>query len=226
MKIENINDFNSILKNAENGNSEAMNKVAEIYESGLIIDKNEIIENNEQLSFEWTKKSYENGNIEATEKYADYLSVNDNQFCEQNIELAMKLYEKAMNCGSENATFSLGIEYRNKRNFVKAFELYEKSNNKFTIGLCQYYGIGTKKDKLKSLELFKSLNLKNNSEYEIDEANYLIGKIYLEGEVIKQSFEKARYYLELANKDGDHRSSQEILHIIGNENETPTANTV
>ena len=219
MKIESINDFNSILKNAENGNSEAMNKVAEIYEFGLIIDKNEIIENNEQLSFEWTKKSYEIGNIEATEKYADYLSANDNEFCEQNTELAMKLYEKAMNCGSENATFSLGIEYRNKRNFEKAFELYKKSNNKFTVGLCQYYGIGTKKDKLKSLELFKSVNLKNNSEYEIDEANYLIGKIYLEGEVITQSIEKARYYLELASKDGDHRSSQEILHIIGNENE-------
>ena len=224
MKIESINDFNSILKEAENGNSEAMNKVAEIYEFGLIIDKNEIIEINELLSFQWTKKSYENGNIEAAEKYADYLSDNENKFCEQNIELAMKLYEKAMNCGSENATFSLGIEYRNKGNFEKAFELYTKANesgkyhNELTIGLCLYYGIGTKKDKLKSLEVFKSINSKNNSEYEINEANYMIGKIYLEEEIIEQSFEKARHYLELANKDGDHRSSQEILHLIGNKN--------
>lgn len=222
MKIEDITDFNLLVKKAESGDSEAMNKIAETYEFGLIVEKTEIIKINKQLSFEWTKKSYENGNIEATEKYADYLSNNENEYCEQNIELAMKLYEKAMNSGSENATFNLGIEYRNKRNFKKAFELYTKANksgkyhNELTIGLCLYYGIGTKKDKLKSLELFKSINQKNNSEYEIDEANYIIGMIYLEGEIIEQSFEKARHYLELANKDGDHRSSQEILHIIGN----------
>ena len=223
MTIENINDFNLILKEAENGNSEAMNKVAEIYEFGLIIDKIEVIRINERLSFEWTKKSYESGNIEATEKYADYLSDNENKFCEKNIELAMQLYEKAMNYGSDNATFSLGIEYRNKRNFKKAFELYVKANksekyhNELTVGLCQYYGIGTKKDKLKSLEIFKSLNPNNYSEHEIDEANYMIGKIYLEGEIIEQSLDIARQYLELANKDGDHRSAQEILNIIGKE---------
>ena len=45
----------------------------------------------------------------------------------------------------------------------------------------------------------------------------MIGKIYLEGEIIEQSLEKARQYLELANKDGDHRSAQEILNIIGKE---------
>lgn len=222
MKIENINDFNLLLNKAEHKDSEAMNKVAEIYEFGLIVNKTEIIKINEQHSFEWTKKSYEIGIIEAIEKYADYLSNNQNKYGEQNIELAMKLYEKSMNSGSENATFSLGIEYRNKRNFKKAFELYTKANksgkyhNELTIGLCLYYGIGTKKNKLKSLELFKSINPKNNSEYEIDEANYMIGKIYLEGEIIEQSFESARHYLELANIDGDHRSSQEILHIVGN----------
>ncbi|KPH14809.1 hypothetical protein [Chryseobacterium sp. ERMR1:04] len=40
----------------------------------------------------------------------------------------MQLYEKAMNEGSTTATHSLGIEYRNKQNFKKAFELYKKAN--------------------------------------------------------------------------------------------------
>ena len=43
----------------------------------------------------------------------------------------------------------------------------------------------------------------------------MIGKIYLEGEVVEKNIDKARYYLELADEDGDHRSAQEILIIIG-----------
>lgn len=49
----------------------------------------------------------------------------------------------------------------------------------------------------------------------MDEANYLIGRIYLEGEVVKQDLSKARLFLELADQDGDHRSAQELLILIG-----------
>ncbi|MBK9508458.1 MAG: SEL1-like repeat protein [Cytophagaceae bacterium] len=50
---------------------------------------------------------------------------------------------------------------------------------------------------------------------ELDEANYMLGKIYLEGEVIEKNIEKARFHFELADKDNDHSSAQEILLIIG-----------
>ena len=68
---------------------------------------------------------------------------------------------------------------------------------------------------MKALEIFKKIEIGKNCEYEVDEANYLIGRIYLEGEVVEQSIETARHYLELADKDGDHRSAQEVLTIIG-----------
>ena len=68
---------------------------------------------------------------------------------------------------------------------------------------------------MKASDIFKSVNNDVNSQYEIDEANYYIGKIYLEGEIVEQSIEKAGYYLELADSDGDHRSAQELLLIIG-----------
>jgi TPR repeat protein len=126
-----------------------------------------------------------------------------------------------MNEGSTAAAHSLGIEYRNKQNFEKAFELYQKADAsseffpELSIGLCYYYGIGTPKDKIKALEIFEKVEIGKHSGYEVDEANYLIGKIYLEGEIIEQSLDKAREYLELANKDGDHRSALELLIIIG-----------
>ena len=221
MEIKNINDFKKLLINAENGNSHAMNSISEIYAFGLIIDNIEIVKINKKQSFEWIKKSYESGNIIATEKYADYLSNGEYKYCEKDIELAMILYEKAMDAGSEIATYNLGIEYRNKQNFKKAFELYSKTNDsekyfdELTVGLSLYYGIGTQKNKLKAFDIFKNMNLELNSEFEIEEANFMIGKIYLEGEIVQKSIETARFYLKKANKDGDHRSAKELLQIIG-----------
>ena len=220
-KITSIEDWTTLLKKAENGNCDAMNEVAFWYENGLTIEDIEIVQIQPRLAFEWTKKSYENGNLDGIVKYADYLSDGEYIFCEKNIELAMQIYEKAMNSGSTTATHSLGIEYRNKQNFEKAFELYQKANAsreffpELSIGLCYYYGIGTPKDKIKALEIFERVEIGKNSDYEVDEANYLIGKIYLEGEIVEQSLDKAREYLELADKDGDHRSAQELLIIIG-----------
>ncbi|QHC85101.1 hypothetical protein AS589_10095 [Empedobacter brevis] len=176
-EITNIDDWNSLLKNAESGNSNAMNEVAFWYENGLTINDIEIIKIHPQLAFEWTKKSYDNGNLDGIVKYADYLSDGEYLYCEKNIEFAMHLYEKAMNEGSITATHSLGIEYRNKQNFEKAFELYQKANAssnffpELSIGLSYYYGIGTPKNKIKALEIFKKIEIGNNSEYEVDEAN-------------------------------------------------------
>lgn len=219
--VKNIDDFKLLLLKAENGNSEAMNEVSSYYEDGWTYDKVEIVKCDKKLAFYWTKKLYESENIDGMVGYANYLSDGIYEYCDKDIELAMELYEKAMNEGSQIAKFNLGIEYRNKQQFEKAFELYRKADSsekyyaELTVGLCYYYGIGTKKNKLKALELFKSIDKHYNSDYDIDEANYLIGKMYLEGEVVEQSIETARKYLELADKEGDHRSAQELLLIIG-----------
>ena len=220
-KISNIEDWNSLLEDAKNGNSDAMNEVALYYRDGLTLNDIEVIKPNPKQAIEWTKKSYESGNIEGMVNYADYLSDGDYLYCEKNIDLAMKLYEEAIEKGSTTAIHNLALEFRNKQNFQKAFELYQKANrsNEFypelTIGLCYYYGIGVVKDKLKAFEIFKTIEKGKHNDYEVDEANYLIGKIYLDGEIVEQSIEKARYYLELADTDGDHRSAQELLILIG-----------
>ena len=43
----------------------------------------------------------------------------------------------------------------------------------------------------------------------------MIGKIYLEGEVVGKDIAKARFHLELVDKDGDHRSAPRTLIIEG-----------
>lgn len=50
-----------------------------------------------------------------------------------------------------------------------------------------------------------------NCQYDIDEANYLLGLIFLQD----QNLDRARKYLKAADEEGDHRSAQEILRIVG-----------
>ena len=221
LDVKNGNDWKILLQKAENGNSDAMNEVAFWYENSLTIDNVVIIEQNLKLAFEWIKKSYESGNITGTERYADYLTDRDSEVCEVDVELGIKLYQKCIENGSSRAIYNLGLEYRNKLNYKKAFELYEKAHRsedffqEITIGLCYYYGIGVSKNKLKAKKIFETIESKNLSGYEQNELDYLLGKIYLEGEIVPQDIDKARYYLELADEDSDHRSAQELLIIIG-----------
>ena len=221
IEIQNTEDWNSLLEQATNGDSNAQNAVAAYYENGLVIHNDVVVEIDKQLAFNWVKRSYENGDMHGIEMYANYLCDGDYKYCEKDIDLAMLLYTKAMNSGSASAAYNLGLEYRSQQNFEYAFELYSKANRshyfskELTIGLCYYYGIGIEKDKLKALEFFYLVSKGYNTEYEINEANFMIGKIYLEGEVVERSLEKARFYLELADSDGDHRSAQELLLVIG-----------
>jgi hypothetical protein len=221
MDITTTEKWNDLLKKAELGDTSVQFEVATIYENGLNIDNLEIVKKDIQSAFSWTKKAYENGHKEAKISYANYLTDRNNPLGVLDIELGMKLYEEEMNNGDNYATYCLGLEYRNRQEFEKAFDHYEKSNRneeffqELTIGMCYYYGVGVTKDKLRALEIFKSIALPNVTPYEVDEANYMIGKIYLEGEVVKKDIDKARFHLELADKDGDHRSAQEILIIIG-----------
>lgn len=219
IEILDLVSWKELLKNAENGDNVSQLEVAELYENGKEFSTTEHIIVNNEKAFYWIKRAYENGNKNALVKYADYLSAGIH--CDKNISLAIETYKKGIELGISIASYNLGIEYRNMLNFKTAFKYYLKAkeldsfNEDFTIAKCYYYGIGIEKDRKKAFEILKNIKLPNSTEYEVDEANYYIGEIYLEGEVVEKSLEKSRYYLELANKDGDHNSAKELLLIIG-----------
>lgn len=221
MEITTLEQWSNLLKKAELGDASAQFNVATIYEDGLHLDNREIIGRDIQQAFLWTKKAFENGHKEAKISYANYITDRVNPIGVLDIELGISLYEEEMNSGNNYATYCLGLEYRNKQEFEKAFEHYgrAKRNEAFypelTIGLCYYFGVGVQKDRLKALELFNKIAEPHATQYEVDEANYWIGKIYLEGEVVEKDINKARQYFELADRDGDHRSAQELLIVIG-----------
>ena len=58
MEITTIENWKDILKKAESGDSSAQFEVATIYENGLNIDSLEIVKQDIQSAFSWTKKSF------------------------------------------------------------------------------------------------------------------------------------------------------------------------
>lgn len=217
-EILDLPSWKKLLLKAESGDNVSQLEVSEYYETGIEVN-GVVVALNKEKAFYWVKTAYENGNNNALIKYADYLSIGE--YCKKDKNLAITLYKKGITLGNDTAAYNLAIEYRNELNFKKAFEYYQKAKGlnsnfeDFTIAKCYYYGIGVEKDRNKAFTILKQIKLPANTEYEVDEANYYIGKIYLEGEVVEQSIAKSRYYLELANKDEDHNSAKELLFIIG-----------
>ena len=220
MEILNKENWDKLLTLAKNGDDKSQYEVACYLENG----EGNIVEQNLSEAFEWYQKAYENGNIKATVRFADFVS--EGIICKQDVDLAIRLYNICIENGSGIASQNLATIYRDKQNFKQAFNLYKKTQElekiyPLSLALCYYYGIGTVENKKMAMEIFLNIS-KNETEteyvnypYEIDEANYYLGKIYLEGEIVVKSLEKARYYLRLANTDNDHNSANELLLLIG-----------
>lgn len=213
-------DWETLISAAENGNSEAQYNLAVYYGEELAAEDGAILaREGDALSALWMKRAYENGHLDAQKEYANYLC--EGKGCERNLIKAFELYNDAIAKGDCRAALCLGIEYMLLQDYVRAFEFYARANSmaviadKIRMGLCSYYGIGTPQNKAVALEYFKAVNEGEDTGYDVDEANYLIGKMYLDGEVVHHSLDEARKYLELADRDGDHRSAQELLLIIG-----------
>ncbi len=215
-------DWNCLLALAESGDSTAQYEVALHYDSGLVAMGIEVVVRSQSEAFKWYYRAFKKGNLEAITRVADFLS--EGVHCEQNIELAIKLYQKGIDNGYSYAANNLATVYRDMNDFKSAFEFYKvaqslSKSGSLSLALCHYFGIGTEKNVKMSFEIFHNISKDKsefrNCQYDIDEANYFLGRIYLEGEIIEKSVINARAFLKLANTDNDHRSAQELLNIIG-----------
>ena len=144
--------------------------------------------------------------------------------CKQDIDGAVVVYKQALLLGDSISAYNLGTIYRDQGKYKKAFKSYElamildHSDYSFKVGLCHYYGIGTKVDKVKAMKHFKKVAKDKNkfhTPYEIDESNLYLGFIFLEGEIAKRSLKKAKRYFERANQVNEHETAREMLLLLG-----------
>ncbi len=215
--------WKNLLAKARKGDAIAQNEVGDHFSFGFKTSANKIIVRQSLTSaFAWYERAAKQDVVEALTNLADFLS--EGKGCEKDINKAVDYYLLAIQKGSSRAALNLGTVYRDKGNFTKAFEYYllaDKLNNvdySFTIGLCYYYGLGVSIDKEIACKHFLKVSgnkAQAHTQYEVDEANYILGVSYLTGEGVNKSLQKARAFLTLANQDNDHRSAKELLFIIG-----------
>lgn len=222
IEINNTETWSTLLEQAKKGDSEAQFEVACYFDEGWVVDDIIIVEKDNEKAYQWLLKAYENGNINATVRLADYLS--EGKYCEKDVEKAKELYQIGIINGIGFSAINLATIYRDNNDFETAFKLYETAQqldktNLIQLAYCYHFGIGTKKDKIKAFNIFQNIASDNseyaNCEYDVEDANYFLGLYYLEGEIIEKSIDKAREYLKIANNDNDHRNAAELLLIIG-----------
>lgn len=215
--------WKDLLSKAKKGDPIAQNEVGDYFSFGLKTKTNEVIvRQNFSSAFYWYEKAAMYGVTDALTNLADFLS--EGKGCEKDIIKAIENYLFAIDKGSSRAALNLGTIYRDIGNFKNAFEYYcladkmDKADYSFTVGLCYYYGVGVSIDKVTACKYFLKVSvdkLQRHTQYENDEANYILGHSYLTGEGVKKSLEKSKAFLKLANTDNDHRSAEQILFIIG-----------
>ncbi|MEO0585823.1 MAG: tetratricopeptide repeat protein [Bacteroidota bacterium] len=220
MILQNQAEWDQLLLEAEKLDPKAQYEVGQGYDWGIMVDEVELVVQDKEKAYFWYRKSSENGNIEATVRLADYLS--EGEGCEQDIDQAIELYQRVIAEGSSIAAFNLGTIYRDQGEYVKAYQSYSLASRlsgvvEIQVGYCQYYGVGAEQNRTAAYQTFKKVSEdeSNQSPYDRDQANYYLGKMYLEGEVVDRSISMAKMYLNQANTDDDHDLARDLLFIIG-----------
>lgn len=198
-----------------------------VFEDGLVENGITIVEVDYEKSFHWYEQAMIKGNFDATLRLADFFS--EGIGCTKDADKAIILYLSCIEKGISTAATNLATVYRDMGDFVNSFKYYSLANNLMSkeygkntcsieVALCYLYGIGVKQDIDTGIELLEKLVSADNDyscQFDIDEANYLLGSIYLQGLKVDKDIDKARYHLLKANLDEDHSSAQTLLLLIG-----------
>ncbi len=220
--------LDSLINRAISNDAKAQQELAFWYEEGLS-DPNgvSILTLDMEQSTIWYKKAAKNGDLNAITRLGDFYS--EGIGCNQNMQKAIEYYDKAIKKGYSPAANNLATIYRDLKDYEKAFIYYEKAQQLLSaecgktvktlnVALCYLYGLGIDKDVSKAIDIFEFISNNHNEgnfDYEVNEANFLLGQIYLSGKHVVKDIDIARKYLLLADIDKDHLLAQELLIIIG-----------
>lgn len=192
-KISKATYFSRLKKEAQNGNSQAQNRLAVRYHDGNGVKKDI------NKAVYWYKKAAENNSTWAKYNLAE-LYFKD-EFFQKDYNQALNLYKEATKDNHKESFNRLGQIYEYgygvDRDYKKAFIFYEKSaklrypSGLYNLALCYKDGIGIEKDMVKyRLNLLEAIKLKH------DKSMVELGIYYRDKDDIEQSLE---YFEEATN---------------------------
>lgn len=192
----NKSDLLSILKAAEQGDSDAQNTLGDMYADG------EGVAQNDELAAQWYRKAAEQGNVRAQENIGDMYEAGLG--VAQNDEAAVQWYRKAAEQGDAGGQRSLGLMYYQGKgvaqNYEQAFNLFMKASDQgdadaqHALGQIYLEGQGVSSNADKSVFWFLKAAEQGHlySQHEL-------GKSFHLGRGVEQNYEQAlQWYLKAA----------------------------
>jgi len=215
--------YKKLLKKAKKGDIDAQWEVAYYLREGLSDDKSNIlIKPNQKKAYYWYRLSAKNGNSSSQALLGDWYSSNNDK---RDIKKAIYWYKKSYMQGDLVGAYNLACTYRDMQKFKKAFKWYKNAvklkdyDALFDIGLCYLFGIGTEQNHnlaYKSLKKILDSNKNYSTQRTKENAQYWLGIFHLYGiDGAKKSIKKARVLLERADCDDDYNQANELLNLIG-----------
>ena len=213
---ENKNSLNSLYKQAEQGNVQALMNLGYMHlygQNDLPIDY--------KKAFEYYNLAAQSGNDVALNNLGSlyYGGVG----VAQNIYKAADLFAQASDKGNLEASLNLAIIHLTHQGGLKnekaALTLIKRAAEKdypaaqYMLGYAYLYGIGVPQNKKKAVE-----NIRTAADAGYDEAQFIMGRLYENGWGIPQNYNNALKYFSRAFMQGNLSATYELaeLYALGN----------
>lgn len=203
------------------GDAQACNDLGWLYHIGIYVKKDC------KKAYEYYQRAANKGNADAQMNLATLYQ--DGECVSQNSKLAMELYKKSAEQGHPGAINSLGVMYscgegveKNDRLAEKYFrtaaEKYNFAIAQYNLGWAYLEEKGVPRDERKAFELFKQAAGAGYSE-----AEFALGKCYLDGIGIDINIPEAMGWLHKASISGSEQADELIQNIEKGQTEAPPA---
>jgi TPR repeat protein len=215
-------EWQALLELAQQGDSEAEWRVAEVYGDGCKDKRGKaVVRKSRRKATEWLQRSAEHGCAGAQTNLGNVLS--NGAGARKDIEKALFWYKKALRSAyGMTAASNIAVTYRAMGNLRAAFRWFQKSavagddDALVEVGIHYYWGRGVKKSPVAAVQCFrKATKGKNICGTGRDDAFFFLGLAHLEGQGVKKSVARARKLLQRANVDNDHPAARQLLKKIG-----------
>ena len=209
---------------AINGDADAQWELGFLYEFGVADKSRKVIaEKNTATALVWYDASAKQGVSNAQHALSRLLSTGDASW--RDFPKAIYWAKKAIAQGDASAAFNLGTIYRDQGKPKLALRWYQRAaamgdvDAFLEIGLCHFFGWGTKQDLGSALSAFGEiieLDPSTCSQRAKENACYWAAVVLLaSGASASAKVARVRSLLEAANADDDHEQANDLLNLIG-----------
>jgi uncharacterized protein len=213
-------ELQALLARAEQCDSEAESRVAELYEDGCKDNKgNILVRRSAKSAVKWIRRAAEHGCTGAQVNLGTILGSGTG--ITKDVQKALFWLRKAFLAGDTCAANNIAVTYRENGKLRLAVGWFGKAVARgddgalVQLGIHYYWGKGVRKNPKAAVQCFrKATKGKDICDCDRDDAFFCLGLAYFEGEGVKKSIPTAIKLFQRANVDNDNPAACRMLNIL------------